>query len=195
IGVDTDRFRPAPDGRTGRAALGVGVVARLKRWEIAARAARDAGWSFRLVGPTPDGPYAEELRSLGPGVELLGEVTDEELRKEFGRADVLLHPSRVEVLAGTVLQGLASALPVLGAEPVADLVEPGVTGWTTPARAPDDEVYGSFVEWLGRLSDPQLRRTMGAAARISAETRFSWESVVRAHVTLYEDVFGAAARP
>ncbi len=54
IGVDTDRFRPDPSARTGRVALGVGVVVPMKRWELAAQAARSAGWSFRLVGPTPD---------------------------------------------------------------------------------------------------------------------------------------------
>ena len=188
IGVDAARFRPDPAARTGRVALGVGVVAPMKRWEVAAAAAGDAGWTFRLLGPTPDASYAERVRAAGPSVELLGEVTDDELRREYARADVLVHPSRVEVLAGAVLQGLSAGLPVLGADPVAGLVDPGRTGWTSPPGADDAALRAFFADRLRALSDDGVRRTMSAAARATAETKYAWASVVRAHLELYERV-------
>jgi glycosyltransferase involved in cell wall biosynthesis len=192
IGVDTERFRPDPAARTGRVALGVGVVLPLKRWELAAAAARDAGWSFRLVGPTPDARYLDLVRAANPAIEVLGELTDDELRHEYARADVLLHPSRVEVLAGTVLQGLSAGLPVLGAEPIAELVEPGVTGWTSPVGASEDEIHRFLATQLRALADPSVRQTMATAARASAERRFGWPSVVEAHLEMYRAAFSEA---
>jgi MMP alpha-(1->4)-mannosyltransferase len=190
IGVDTERFRPEPSARTGRVALGVGVVRPMKRWELAAAAARDAGWTFRLVGPMPDREYANRLRGMGPSVELLGEVMDDELRKEYARADVLLHPSRVEILAGAVLQGLSAGLPVLGAAPVAALVDDGRTGWTAPANGSDADIQRLFTERLRELDDPELRTRLSTEARFVAKDRFSWPSVVQAHVGLYRRAFG-----
>jgi glycosyltransferase involved in cell wall biosynthesis len=195
IGVDTDGFRPDPTARTGRVALGVGVVRPMKRWELAAQAARDAGWTFRLIGPTPDSAYAERLRSMGPAVELLGEVMDDELRREYARADVLLHPSRVELLAGAVLQGLSAGLPVLGAAPVASLVADGRTGWTAPATADDAAIAALLTARLRDLAaDPTLRQRLSEEARRVATTRFSWPSVVAAHEPMYESVRSDASR-
>jgi glycosyltransferase involved in cell wall biosynthesis len=192
IGVDTERFRPDPSARTGRVALGVGVVRPMKRWELAARAAQEAGWSFRLVGPTPDPGYAEGLRAIGPAVELLGEVTDDELRREYARADVLLHPSRVEILAGAVLQGLSAGLPVLGAAPVGALVDDGRTGWTARSGSSDAEIEGFLASHLRELSDRTVRERLSEEARFVALDRYSWKSVVRAHLGLYERAFRSA---
>jgi glycosyltransferase involved in cell wall biosynthesis len=194
IGVDTEAFRPDPAARTGRVALGVGVVRPMKRWELAAEAAHNAGWTFRLVGPTPDPAYAERLRAIGPSVELLGEVMDDELRREYARADVLLHPSRVEILAGTVLQGLSAGLPVLGAAPVASLVENGTTGWTAPSGASDPEIAQFLTARLGELADSRLRLRLSEEARRVASSRFSWSAVVAAHVRIYESVRGPGVR-
>ncbi|MCI4321308.1 MAG: glycosyltransferase family 4 protein, partial [Thermoplasmata archaeon] len=193
IGVDTDRFRSDPAARSGRGALGVGVVAPLKRWELAAAAARDAGWSFRLVGPTPDARYLERVRAANPEVEVLGELTDDELRREYARADVLLHPSRVEVLAGAVLQGLSASLPVLGAEPIAGLVESGVTGWAAAGTADDEAIRRFLAARLRELSDPSVRQPMALAARASAEQRFGWPAVVESHLAMYRGAFPGAA--
>ncbi|MCI4332981.1 MAG: glycosyltransferase family 4 protein [Thermoplasmata archaeon] len=191
IGVDAERFRPDPSARTGRVALGVGVVRPMKRWELAAAAAIEAGWTFRLVGPTPDPEYAQRLRAIGPSVELLGEVMDDELRREYARSDVLLHPSRVEILAGAVLQGLSAGLPVLGAFPVAPLVDDGRTGWTAPSGASDAEI-GRFLSLrLRELANDELRARFSAEARRVAGARFSWAAVVQAHLELYESVVGS----
>ncbi|HEY6238887.1 MAG TPA: glycosyltransferase family 4 protein, partial [Thermoplasmata archaeon] len=134
IGVDTDRFRPDWNARRGNVALGVGVVAPFKRWHLAAAALKGTGVRLRLLGPTPDTAYAAEVRAAGDDVEIVGEVSDEVLRTAYSQSDLLVHPSRVELLAGVVLQGLSAGLPVLGASPVADLVDPGA-GRTTPAEA------------------------------------------------------------
>ncbi len=193
IGVDVEKFRPEWSARTGRTALGVGVVRPFKRWELAARALKGTGFRLRLIGPTPDPDYATRVRAEGDHVEILGEVPETELRRALAEGDLLLHPSRVELLAGAVLQGLSSGLPVLGAAPVADLVEPG-TGACAPDRATDEEIVAFLrSQVVAYAADPGRLRTEGTAARQVAERRFSWERVAEAHVALYREA--ASLRP
>ena len=191
IGVDTDRFRPDLSARDGTRALGVGVVAPFKRWELAAQALAGTGATFELVGPTPDPEYAGQLRAIGPHVRLRGEVGDDELARSYARSDLLLHPSSVELLAGVVLQGLSAGLPVVGGPPVAGLLEEGVTGTTLPNDA-SAETRGRWRATVqGLLADTSRRQAMGAAARASAERRFAWPTVARAHLALYREVFAS----
>ncbi|MGI0053736.1 MAG: glycosyltransferase family 4 protein [Thermoplasmata archaeon] len=188
IGVDLDRFRASPIPEGG-SLLGVGVVARLKRWEIAAEAARGTRCKFILVGPQPDPAYARKLRSIGPHVELRGELPEAELRAAYAESALLLHPSSVELLPGVVLQALASGRPVLGGDPLAGLVRPGVTGYLAPEGASPREFVDflrSRIEALRR--DPGLLNRLGAEARRDAESRFSWSSVARAHLALYGEL-------
>jgi glycosyltransferase involved in cell wall biosynthesis len=192
IGVDTERFRPDWARRTGRKALGVGVLQRFKRWELAARALRGLGVELALVGPCPDPTYVEELKREGEHVQVLGELSEGELVERYATSDLLFHPSSVELLAGVVLQGLAAGLPVLGAEPVRPLVEAGVTGYTAPSAATAEEVVAVLRERaLELLGDEGRRRQMGEAARRSAEQRFSWPVVAAAHLELYRSVLSA----
>jgi starch synthase len=187
IGVDPDRFKPDFARRSGRVALGVGLVAPMKRWHLAARALKGTGIELRIAGPIAQPSYAQEVRAAGDAVTILGEVDDAMLQAEYSGADLLVHPSRVELLAGVVLQGLSAGLPVLGASPVAGLAEEGVSGWTAPPTASDDEIVRLFRERALQVTgDPALRLRMAEAARSRAIAEFSWPSVVARHVALYE---------
>ena len=192
FGVDAERFRPAWERRTGRAVLGVGVVQPFKRWELAARAMRGLGVRLRIAGPLGSEEYASRVRTSGDQVELLGEVSAEELVRLYAESDVLLHPSSVEVLSATVLEGLASGLPIVGGPSVADVVENGRTGFSTP-----DDDLDAFVRTM-RTSVSELigndarRREMGEAARATAQERYSWARVVSEHLRVYAAAAGAS---
>jgi phosphatidylinositol alpha 1,6-mannosyltransferase len=191
IGVDIDQFHPSWDRRDGSVALGVGVVARFKRWEIAARALRGTGLTLRVAGPIPDNDYAREVRTVGDKVELLGEVSEDRLAELYATADVLVHPSRVELLAGVVLQGLAAGLPVLGADPIADLIPPGA-GAAAPAGTDERGIEEFLREGIrAYAADPALRRAAGDAARAGAKTRYAWPAVVAAHHGVYRRLIDA----
>lgn len=193
IGVDADRFRPVWSGRLGRVALGVGVVRPFKRWEVAAAALRGTGWRLDIIGPTPDPDYARRVVTSGDEVRLLGEVSDAALAARFATADVFIHPSRVELLAGVVLQALAAGLPVLGADPVAGLVSEG-TGFIAPADL-DDAGIASFLREraLFLAGSEDARRRMGEAARASALDRFAWPAVAQRHLALYRSLLDEGA--
>ena len=187
LGVDTVRFAPRWERRTGRRALGVGIVAPFKRWHLAAEALRGTGVELTIVGPIASPGYAEEVRGRGEGIVLRGEVSREELEREYAEADYLVHPSVVEILSRTVLEGLSAGLPVLGGAAVRGVVEEGVTGWSLPDD-PNELVTGMRERIRGLLLEEAPRRAMGEAARRSAETRFSWPQVAAEHLAIYRAV-------
>ncbi len=193
-GVDPDAFQPDWERRVGRLALGVGVVLPFKRWELAARALRGTPLRLALAGPTPDPAYAARVRAAGEGVELLGELSDAQLREMYRVADLLVHPSVVEVLPRAVLQGLAAALPVLGAAPVASVVREGITGFAAPPELSEGEIV-SFLHGRAQqlASDAPLRRRMGEAARFEAQSVYSWDHVVARHLEFYRELLSTGA--
>jgi len=185
FGVDSTRFRPAWDRRSGRTALGVGVVLPFKRWEWAARALRGLGVQLRIAGPMPSPDYAAAVRTAGDQVEMLGEVSGEELLRLYAESDFLLHPSAVEILSATVLEALASGLPVVGGPAVQDVVEEGVTGWSIPDADPSAFVAAMRERVVRLLGDDRLRRDMGDKGRAAAMEHYSWPRIVADHVRVY----------
>ena len=194
FGVDTERFRPAWDRRSGRTALGAGVVAPFKRWELAAQALKGTGIRLQIAGPIPSPAYAERVRSAGDSVALLGEVPPEELVRLFAESDLLVHPSAVEILSATVLEALASGLPVLGGPSVEGVVEDGVTGWAEATSSPEALARGIRERAVALVGDDGLRRRMGEAGRRAAEERYAWPKVVAQHLEVYRAVIAGAAR-
>jgi len=190
FGVDLERFRPSWSERDGTVALGVGVVAPFKRWELAAAALQGTGLRLTIVGPTPDAEYAARVRSAGDHVTLTGEVSGDELAQRFASSDLLVHPSAVELLPGVVVQGLAAGLPVLGGPVLEGIVEPERTGWTVPDADLGAFALGLRARAIELARDAGLRRRMGDAARATAESRFSWPSVVERYVAVYRSVAG-----
>lgn len=190
VGVDTEQFQPDWAARTGRRALGVGVVLPFKRWEWAAEALRGTGIQFRIAGPLPSPEYAARVRAAGDSVELLGELGESELRRLYAESDLLLHPSGVELLSGAVLQGFSAGLPVLGGSPLEGVVESGRTGWVVPDRDPAEFIRETRARALALSADDTARRQMGTAARSVAVERYGWPRIVEAHLTVYRTVTG-----
>lgn len=188
FGVDAETFRPRWEGRSGSRALGIGVVAPFKRWELAASALRGTGLSLTVVGPTPDPAYAERVRAAGDRVELAGEVRDDELARRLGESDLLVHPSRAELLPGAVVQALAAALPVLGGPALEGIVDDGRDGWIVPDAGTASFVAGLRERAVSLARDADLRRRMGDAGRATALERFAWPRVVDQYLALYRAV-------
>ncbi len=187
-GVNANDYGPAWELRTGRRALGVGIVHPLKGWETAAAALKGTGISLRIAGPIADPAYAERVRVAGDAVELLGEVDERRLRSLYAESDLLVHPSQVEVLPRAVLEAMASALPVVGSPVVTSLFASGGAGLTAPPATSGDELVRFFRSSAERLAaDESLRQAMGAAGRTLAKEHYSWDRVVAAHIGLYRE--------
>ncbi len=104
----------------------------------------------------------------------------------YAEADVFCLPSWWEAMPLSVLEAMASGLPVVATEvgDVPRLVEDGRTGFVVPSRDPQ-----SLANALAKLlSDPALARSMGAAGRARADERFSSTVTVRNVAQLYSEL-------
>jgi sugar transferase (PEP-CTERM/EpsH1 system associated) len=206
-GVDTSRFSPG-DRTAARAALGlaidrtlVGTVGRLDPVKdqaglvraFAGVRARNRAAALVIVG---DGPCRGELAGLITALGLseqallLGECHD--VPRVLAALDLFVLPSIAEGISNTVLEAMATGLPVVatrvGGNP--ELVEDGVTGTLVPRQ--DPEALASAITRY--LDDDGWRRAHGEAARRRAVERFSLDRMCAGYTRLYADLVPCADR-
>jgi phosphatidylinositol alpha-mannosyltransferase len=125
-------------------------------------------------------------------IDLHGRVSGERLWEELHRADVLCAPSLSGESFGMVLtEAFAAGTPVVasGIAGYSDVVTDGVDGLLVPPGDPQ-----RLAEELQRVyHEPERLRTMGAAARRSAQ-RYAWPHVADQVTEVYERAI-AAPRP
>jgi sugar transferase (PEP-CTERM/EpsH1 system associated) len=202
-GVDLTRFghRRRRESRETLAlpadALVVGTVGRLDpvkaqaaliRAFAALRPAHPDAWLV-LAG---DGPCRDELmdavKRLGVlgRTRLLGDRSDVPLI--LSALDLFILPSIAEGLSNTVLEAMASGLPVVatrvGGNP--ELIEDGTNGRLIP-RQDDDALVAAMAAYL---DDPHLRALHGKASRQRAVDHFSLDRMTDAYVRLYGRLLG-----
>jgi glycosyltransferase involved in cell wall biosynthesis len=110
--------------------------------------------------------------------------------------DCFVLPSLSEGISNTLLEAMASGLPVVATRVGgnAELMEEGLTGRLVPRADPE----ALATEILRYFDHPQLARRHGRAGRDLAEKRFSIEQMVRRYDELYSQVLrrqGPAAAP
>jgi len=213
-GVDSSRFRPVPGERVpapgdpfvGQAVWRIGCVGRMQTVKDPlnlARAfvrARDlvpaARGHLRLV-MVGDGPLLAEVRSLLVGAGALdaawlpGERADVETI--LGSLDCFVLPSRAEGISNTILEAMASGLPVIATSVGgnAELVADNVTGVLVP---PDDPA--ALAHEIARFwSDPEMARRMGVAGSARAHAEFALDKMVRRYQALYDGLLRARYAP
>ena len=187
-GICLDRFcseRVALDGPAlfvGRLTAEKDVATLL---QAATRVGREMpGFRLRIVG---DGPCASELRELAWSLGLSSVVAFLGPRSDVAEllrtSSMLVLPSRTEGIALTVLEAMASGLPVVatrvGGTPEA--VEDGVTGRLV-AVGDADGLAAAMSEMLGH---PDRAHRMGIAGQVRARERFDVRAMVAAYEALY----------
>ncbi len=196
-GVDLERFRPAENvvARDGTA-LVVVAVARLVEIKglqhlIAAVAQAPADVRSRIrLRLCGTGPYESELRrrareaGLEAQVDFAGLVPYERIPEELRGADVFALPSLQEGLPLSLLEAMASGLPVVASAVggIPAVVRDGANGCLAPAG--DAAALGAALVRLA--GDPARRARLGEAARRAAQA-WSWDSIWERHEALLSD--------
>lgn len=209
-GVDTERFHPPAGAREPIAGCPfaapsfwlVGTVGRMqavKNQTALAHAfvrALELNPALRerlrlvMIG---DGPLRAEVASIldragvGALAWLPGERSD--VPNVMRGLDCFALPSLAEGISNTILEAMASALPVVATDVGgnADLVTPGVTGEIVPPAVVD-----ALAAVLVRLaSDPGRAAVMGQAGRAVVESKFSLPAMVATYRGLYDRLLAA----
>ena len=195
-GVATDEFKPSEKGM--KDAVRVICVSRLTprkgiRYLVEAmRILKDekgiADAKLTIVG---EGDEEAELKSLAArlgiqdAVLFRGRVAHDRLPQEYNAADIFCLPSLNEGMSNTLLEALASGLPIVATVTggTHELVQDGVNGFFVEMQSAED-----IAEKLARLmTDPELRQRFGAESRKRAEA-MSWRVVAER----YSEVYGQA---
>jgi sugar transferase (PEP-CTERM/EpsH1 system associated) len=210
-GVDTARFVPTGDGARSPIAGSpfndpnlwvVGTVGRLQRVKDQVTLARAF---VRAIATTPGAAARMRLAIVGEG-PLRAEV-DDVLAKAHAahlawlpgeRIDVpaclrglncFVLPSRAEGISNTILEAMASGLPVIatavGGNP--ELVDDGTTGTLVPPEDPE----ALAREIVACFRAPRLADARGRAGRARAAQLFSLEGMVRRYAELYHELLAA----
>lgn len=190
-GVDQRRFSPSfRDGRlrrelapNGEVIIGyVGRLAREKQVERLLPLTELAGVTVLIVG---DGPRRRALERQLVGARFAGFLRGQHLSRLMASLDVFVHPGVDETFCQAIQEALASGVPVIA--PAAggplDLVRHGVNGFLWSPEAPET-LCGAAWELV---TDPSLRRRLGAAAHASVTGR-TWTKVLDQAVAHYRAV-------
>jgi glycosyltransferase involved in cell wall biosynthesis len=177
-GVDVSAFGPQPEPHDPPRILYVGVLSPRKGVVDLLRAAarlteRGVRHEVWLAGGTPEegaGPEAEVRAAAGPSVRLLGVQPRDAMAGLYRDADLFCLPSWYEGMPLSVLEAMASGLPVVASDvgDVARAITDGVSGRLV--RAHDVEQLTAALQPL--LLEPALRGRMGRAGRQRVEARF-----------------------
>jgi phosphatidylinositol alpha-1,6-mannosyltransferase len=198
--VDADRFHPRVDGSDIRRRyarpdevllLSVGRLQRRKGHDVAIEAIgllRDECPNLRYV-IAGDGDERTRLESLAAahGVQdrviFAGIVDDAELPAYYGACDIFLLPNRedegdIEGFGIVFLEAAATGKPVIGGNSggVPEAIERGVTGLLVEGA--DARSVAAGIRALATSED--MRRRMGAAGRLRAQSCFRWERAAEA---------------
>jgi glycosyltransferase involved in cell wall biosynthesis len=124
-----------------------------------------------------DGPMRSRLehvvnqKGIAGKVEFLGTRTD--VAEILGDSDMFVRPSLVEGMPLTVLEAMATALPVIVCDVggVSEIVSNEVTGFVVPPGSPDAVAEAMAL----LLDDEQRRQRMGAAGLDRVREGYSWD--------------------
>ncbi len=202
--TDTRRFRPRDERRLGslgrpptlifhgRVDARKGILDLLD----ASSALVDGGRDLRLIvsGIGPDVAAVVdrvEMLGLGDRVELSGYASYGQAPDVYRRGDVFVSPTYSEGFSNTILEAMASGLPIVSTRVVGviDCLVDGENGLMVEPR--DVDALAAAIARM--LDDAPLRRRLAARALHEVRTLYSWPAVVRTIEGVYEDVAGDPA--
>ena len=200
-GVDTTLFRPSEKSAIGNrqsAIINLLFVGRLSPEKglhtlLDALAATSgfrsppSSLSLTLAGDGPDRAalQAQATRlGLTDRVTFAGWIPRERLPELYRAADIFVFPSTDEGMPNTVLEAMASGLPVIACRIAGceDLVEEGITGLLIPPN--DTAALATAIATL--CNDAPLRTRLGQSARTRVLAHFTWRRAAEEYVKLLQ---------
>jgi L-malate glycosyltransferase len=196
-GIDVGAYTPADHDRPIRRIVTVANLRPEKAHDVLFEAAalvlrRYPDAEFIVAG---DGPRRQELEALAQAqgiasrVQFMGHADD--VPALLASSDLFVLPSRSEAFPNSVLEAMATALPIVATRVggIVELVDNQRTGVLVP---PDDaRALGHAMLDLIQWRSHAVR--LGRAARAQVESRYSWERMIASFEHLYIEQLNAHA--
>lgn len=190
-----------PAAKSAKWVLFLGRIAEQKGIIEAMRACFDTlssgdKWHFFAAGPdefgmTPMLKAAVARKALVDRVTFAGMLSREDVLACLGRASILLQPSKSEGLSMSILEAMASGLPVVISDAcnMPEVEEHGAGKVVAPER----RAIASALRQMVAVSDEE-RRSMGQKGRMLVRKNFAWSAVTPRYVQMYKDVAAGVER-
>jgi glycosyltransferase involved in cell wall biosynthesis len=194
-GVDTDRFSPTtePRHKTDLELLYSGRLIRLKNIDVVVKAIallRQQGLraSLRIVGRGPHEAFLRQLAAshrVEEAVEFVGAIKHGEMHLAYQRADLYVQLSDVEGMSNSILEAMASGLPIITTRVggASDLIDGNGVVLDRPEVGEVAAAIRSFFD------DASLTRSQGRRSRQLAQ-RFSLETAAQRYLELLSNIAG-----
>jgi len=195
-GVDLRRFQPGPTAPESRRILFIGSFAHLPNLMALDFFLKEAWPRLRDEGATLhviSGARAEHFQELyqdrirldlqQPGVELEGFVSD--VRQAYYRAEVVIAP---------LLASAGTNIKIMEAMAMGKAIVSTPAGINGIDLHPGEDVIvvrsgAEMAEEIARLfAEPERRRAMERAARLTVERQYSWDAIAGAQLRLYRSL-------
>lgn len=182
-GVDVDKFKPiqSKEGRKIKV-LFSGNTSRRKGGHILSAIADSlpGGVMLQVTG----GPSVNSAHINHPNIEFLGAVHHDSMPNLYNQADMLLLPSYREGLSLSVLEAMASGLPVIGydSSSMSELIVAEKGGIL--CQAGDVSALNVAIRELA--GDPLKRYEMGQFNRARTERQFNQARMVAGYRTIFD---------
>jgi glycosyltransferase involved in cell wall biosynthesis len=154
------------------------VLASGKDWHLIVAGPDEIGWQSMLEA-------AVARKGLSPRVTFTGLLSRDEVRAALGGAKLLLQPSMSEGLSLSIVEALASGLPVLisAACNMPEVEECGA-GRVVP---PERREIAKALKALILMNDDEFA-AMGQRGRQLAKERFDWSGLIPKYRQMYDSV-------
>jgi len=192
-GVDTEKFKPDKAEKVDNLILYAGRITRSKGLHVLLNSLKYLDMPVRLVvaGPRQDHEYLEEM--LGSGskqkigiheIELLGTIHQDKMVEWYRRASIFVTPSLKEEFGIVNLEALSCETPVVASEVggIKEFVNHNVNGILVPPN--DPKKLANALKEL--LENKELREKYGRNGRKMVEEHFSWDSIAKELIKIYE---------
>ena len=203
VGVDPEVFKPYPDVTPVKGRIMVtsssdvpmkGLVPLL---EAVAKLRTERDIELIVIGnPRPGGRVATTMERLNLAdiVTTVSGVTDEELARLYGEAEVAVVPSLYEGFSLPAIEAMACGVPVVATTGGALPEVVGHDNETGLLVTPDDP--DALVVAIRRLlDDSDLRARLGAAGRERVIHRFTWQVTAKGTAACYDAVLKGEPLP
>ena len=149
---------------------------------------------YRIIGDGPERAALDALAhrlGVADRVEFTGQLEHAEALRRAREAWLFVMPSTEEAFGVAYIEAMAAGIPAIGAAGEPGPAEIAATGGGIELVPPRDP--GALAETIVRLlDDPARLSALGAAARHTVETEFTWEVCGRRTLDVYRAVTAAA---
>jgi glycosyltransferase involved in cell wall biosynthesis len=203
FGVDTNIFKPNNVSKEKKIIqiLSIGYLIERKGFEYLIKSVREVlkiydNVKLKIVGT---GPLENQIKNqikelkLAGNIELVGNVSDEELLDLYNSSDIFVLPSIVDSQGNTeglgvvLLEAMACKLPVIASNigGIPDIVHDNVNGILVPQK----DVFELSKAINKMINSEEFRKSMAINGYDMVKVHFSWEQIAKDYIEIYKEAY------